>query len=67
MNLNVDNNNIQKLFLATLRNIEVNITFNNKKYTDKMTNYHEAIPKLISEIFYTKLGWSSRLSDTQEK
>ncbi len=34
---------------------------------DKMSNYQEAIPKLIFEIFYTKLGWSSRLSDTQEK
>ncbi len=58
---------IEKLFLTTLRNIEVNITFNSEKYTDKMATCHEAIPKLVFEIFYTKLGWSSRLSDTQEK
>ncbi len=58
---------IEKLFPTTLRNIEVIITFNSKKYTGKMATYHEAIPLLIFEIFYTKLGWSSRLSDIREK
>ncbi len=47
--------------------MEVNITFNSEKYMDKMATYHEAIPKLIFEIFDTKLGWSSRLRDIQEK
>ncbi len=32
-----------------------------------MATYHEAIPQLIFEIFYTKLRWSSRLSDIHEK
>ncbi len=36
MNLKGDNNNIRKLFPTTLRNIEVNITFIIKEYTDKM-------------------------------
>ncbi len=43
------------------------ISFNSEKYTDKMAKYHQTIPKLIFEIFYTKLGWSSKLRDTQEK
>ncbi len=54
------------MFLTTLRNIAVNITFNSEKYTDKMAPCHEAILELIFEIFYTKLGWISRLSDIQE-
>ncbi len=35
-NLNGDNKNIRKLFLTTIRNIEVNITIISEKYTDKM-------------------------------
>ncbi len=31
-----NNNNIGKLFLTTIRNIEVNITFVIEKYMDKM-------------------------------